>query len=71
MSSPVFGKCWAKLSKVAKQLKKDIDLAHDHVRHFAEAQRAAILDTEIEVAPGLTTGHRNIPVAGHPFQDTR
>ncbi len=57
--------------RVPAQLKKDIDLAHHHVRHFAEAQRAAILDTEIEVAPGLIAGHRNIPVARHPFQYTR
>jgi sulfopropanediol 3-dehydrogenase len=33
------------------------------VRRFADAQLAAILDTEIELMPGLVAGHRNIPVA--------
>jgi sulfopropanediol 3-dehydrogenase len=46
-----------------QKLKDDIAFAHDKVRRFAEAQRAAILDTEIELMPGLVAGHRNIPVA--------
>jgi sulfopropanediol 3-dehydrogenase len=46
-----------------QRLKDDIAFAHDKVRRFADAQRAAILDTEIELMPGLVAGHRNIPVA--------
>jgi sulfopropanediol 3-dehydrogenase len=48
--------------KVPQKLKDDIRFSHDKVRRFAEAQRAAIRDTEIELAPGLVAGHRNIPV---------
>jgi sulfopropanediol 3-dehydrogenase len=32
------------------------------VRGFAEAQRAAITDVEVETLPGVILGHRNIPV---------
>jgi sulfopropanediol 3-dehydrogenase len=49
-------------AKVPDKLKADIRFAHDHVRRFAETQRAAILDTEVELSPGLIAGHRNIPV---------
>lgn len=48
--------------KVPSQLKDDIRFAHDQVRRFAEAQRAAIGDTSIELRPGLVAGHRNIPM---------
>lgn len=52
---------WAKANEqVTAQLKADIRFAHDNVRRFAEAQRQAILDTEIEVSPGLIAGHKNI-----------
>jgi sulfopropanediol 3-dehydrogenase len=50
-------------AKVPAKLKDDIRFAHDKVRRFAQAQRAAILDTEVELLPGLIAGHRNIPVA--------
>jgi sulfopropanediol 3-dehydrogenase len=48
--------------KVPQKLKDDIRFSHDKVRRFAEAQRLAIRDTEIELAPGLIAGHRNIPM---------
>jgi len=41
----------------------DIRFAHDNVRRFAEAQREALSDTQLEVRPGLWAGHRHIPVA--------
>ena len=47
---------------LSRQLKEDIELAHHHVLRFAEAQRAAIHDVEIEMMPGLTVGHRNLPL---------
>ena len=49
--------------KVPAKLKDDIRFAHDKVQRFAQAQRAAILDTQIELLPGLIAGHRNIPVS--------
>ncbi len=53
----------AAAAKVPAKLKNDIRFAHDKVQRFAQAQRAAILDTEVELLPGLIAGHRNIPVA--------
>ncbi len=50
-------------AQVPQKLRDDIRFAHDKVRRFAQAQRAAILDTELELSPGLIAGHRNIPVA--------
>ena len=49
-------------AQVSEKLKADIRFAHDKVRRFAEAQRNAIQNTEIELFPGLVAGHRNIPV---------
>ena len=47
---------------VPEQLKRDIDLAHDNVRRFAEAQKATLKDIQIEVVPGLIAGQKSIPV---------
>jgi len=47
---------------VPARLQDDIRYARDNVLRFATAQRAAILDTEIEVVPGLVAGHRNLPL---------
>jgi sulfopropanediol 3-dehydrogenase len=49
--------------KVPERLKDDIQFAYDQVRRFAEAQKDAIRDTEVELRPGLVAGHRNIPMA--------
>ncbi|MDX2142491.1 MAG: histidinol dehydrogenase [Rhodospirillaceae bacterium] len=40
----------------------DIRFAQAQVRRFAEAQRAALRDVEIETLPGVVLGHKNIPV---------
>lgn len=40
----------------------DIRFAQAQVRRFAEAQRASMLDIEVETLPGVVLGHRNIPV---------
>jgi sulfopropanediol 3-dehydrogenase len=40
----------------------DIRFAQAQIRRFAEAQRAALLDIEVETIPGVTLGHKNIPV---------
>ncbi len=52
----------AAAAKVPQRLKDDIRFAHDQVRRFAEAQRDAIKDTQVELRPGLVAGHRNIPM---------
>lgn len=41
----------------------DIKFAQAQIRRFAEAQRAAIRDIEVETLPGVKLGHKNIPVA--------
>ncbi len=51
------------VDRIPRQLRDDIRFARDRVRRFAETQRAAILDTEIELSPGLVAGHRNVPVS--------
>ncbi len=53
----------AAAERVPQKLKDDIRFAHDQVRRFAEAQRGALGDTEVELQPGLIAGHRNIPMA--------
>ncbi len=49
-------------AQVPEELRRDIDFAHANVRRFADAQRAALLDADVEILPGLTAGHRNIPL---------
>jgi sulfopropanediol 3-dehydrogenase len=51
--------CLAELS--ARDL-DDIRFAQAQVRNFAEAQRAALRDIEVETLPGIVLGHKNIPV---------
>ena len=48
---------------VSQKLKDDIRFARDNVRRFAEAQRRTLVDTEMEVVPGLIAGQRQIPVS--------
>ncbi len=50
------------LSEVAKRDLDDIRFAQAQVRSFAEHQRAALRDIEVETLPGVVLGHRNIPV---------
>lgn len=40
----------------------DIKFAQEQVRNFAQYQRAALKDIEIETLPGVILGHKNIPV---------
>lgn len=44
------------------QERHDLDFAQDQVRRFAEAQKASLLDIEVETLPGVFLGHRNIPI---------
>ena len=40
----------------------DLRFAQSQVRNFAERQKACLLDLEVETLPGVTLGHRNIPI---------
>ena len=40
----------------------DIKFAQEQVRNFAQHQREAIRDIEVETLPGVVLGHKNIPV---------
>ncbi len=41
---------------------EDIKFAQTQIRKFAEHQRAALKDIEVETLPGVKLGHKNIPV---------
>ena len=53
----------ALIGSLPAQVIDDIKFAQAQVRRFAEAQRAALRDIEIETLPGVRLGHKNIPVA--------
>jgi sulfopropanediol 3-dehydrogenase len=44
------------------ELRRHIAGAQRNVREFAQAQRATLADLEVEIAPGVTLGHRHIAV---------
>jgi sulfopropanediol 3-dehydrogenase len=51
------------LARVAPGTLDDIRFAQTQIRNFAEHQRAALKDIEVETLPGVRLGHRNIPVS--------
>src|SRR6516162_10279285 len=51
------------LASVPEQTLDDIKFAQAQIRRFAEAQKAALKDIEVEILPGVRLGHRNIPVS--------
>jgi sulfopropanediol 3-dehydrogenase len=50
------------LESVPKSTVNDIKFAQKQIRTFAEAQKNALLDIEVETLPGVRLGHKNIPV---------
>ena len=52
----------AAMAKVSARDLADIKFAQDQIRRFAEAQRAALTDIEVETLPGVILGHKNITV---------
>ncbi len=50
------------VASVPESVKADIKFAQKQIRTFAEAQRAALKDIEVETIPGVHLGHKNIPV---------
>ena len=53
----------ALIDSLPTQVIDDIKFAQAQIRRFAEVQRAALRDVEVETLPGVRLGHRNIPVA--------
>jgi len=51
----------AAAASLPQKLKDDIRFAHDNIRKFAEAQKATLSETEIEIAPGFFAGQKIIP----------
>jgi sulfopropanediol 3-dehydrogenase len=51
------------MQSVPPQTIADIELAQAQIRNFAEQQKAALTDIEVETLPGVVLGHKNIPVA--------
>ena len=50
------------ISGLPQQTIDDLKFAQAQVRNFAEVQRAALRDVEVETLPGVILGHKNIPV---------
>jgi sulfopropanediol 3-dehydrogenase len=50
------------LSQLSERDIEDIKFAQEQVRKFAEHQKAALQDLEVETLPGVILGHKNIPV---------
>lgn len=50
------------LAELSEQNLSDIRFAQEQVRNFAQHQREALRDIEIETLPGVVLGHKNIPV---------
>ncbi len=50
------------LNELTPRQTADIAFAQEQVRRFAEAQKATLLDLEVETLPGVVLGHKNLPV---------
>lgn len=50
------------MNTLPNQVIEDIKFAQAQIRRFAEAQKSALRDVEIETLPGIRLGHKNIPV---------
>ena len=50
------------INQLSPQDLKDIAFAQTQVRNFAQIQRDALKDVEVETLPGVVLGHKNVPV---------
>ncbi len=50
------------IAGLPRQNLEDIKFAQAQIRRFAEEQRKALMDIEVETLPGVILGHKNIPV---------
>ena len=53
----------ALIDTLPAQVIEDIKFAQAQVRRFAQAQRDSMRDVEVETLPGITLGHKHIPVS--------
>ena len=60
LSEEEIAACVAQLSNGELE---DIRFAQTQVRRFAEVQKSALRDVEVETLPGVVLGHRNLPVS--------
>jgi sulfopropanediol 3-dehydrogenase len=51
------------IAQVPQELRDHIDFAAEQLRTFATAQRGTLQDLELETLPGITLGHRHVPVS--------
>ena len=51
------------VASVPERAIADIKFAQAQIRHFAEVQKSALQDVEVETIPGVRLGHKNIPIA--------
>lgn len=50
------------VNSLPKQVIDDIKFAQTQIRNFAQIQRDALRDVEVETMPGVVLGHKNIPI---------
>ena len=50
------------VDSLPRQIVEDIEFAQAQIRNFAQRQCEALRDIEVETLPGVTLGHKNIPV---------
>ena len=50
------------IGQLSEQDLIDIEFAQAQVRNFAQAQKATMSDLEVETLPGVTLGHRHVPI---------
>ncbi|GLQ55630.1 histidinol dehydrogenase [Devosia nitrariae] len=50
------------LSQLTDQDLRDIEFAQTQVRNFAQKQKATMLELEVETLPGVTLGHKHVPI---------
>ncbi len=51
------------LDRVDPSTITDIEFAQSQIRNFAQAQLDSLHDVEVETLPGVTLGHKNLPVS--------
>ncbi len=50
------------IAQVSDEEMRDMKFAHAQIKNFAEHQKSALKDIEIETLPGVTLGHKNIAI---------
>jgi len=50
------------VATLPQQVVDDMAFVQQQIRHFAEVQRGALLDVEVETLPGVFLGQKNLPV---------